>query len=173
MPRVSFLDGGVVYRFDDSDGSLVAGKTFVGEFEGIKEAKEYVEGLKISKEIQDLLKEDTSVSKEKIVVALQESDRYRVTESVVDMFYSLVENKVFFPDSVILTARIHEERDIPGKIDFILRDGSKVMLDIKSFEQLNNLKEIRENKDFLLFMTENTETFVSCVNKILGASNGN
>ena len=152
------------------NNTLVVGGKVVGEFKGLEEAKEYLESLSISEErAADIVPAVNTLTEEKVAIALYESGVERVTESVVKNYKAIVENKMFFPSDLVLSLREqYTQSPLTSKVDYILRDGSCVMIDIETNYTLNKIIDIKESHDLLLYMTESKETFLKCVSELLG-----
>jgi len=148
---------------------VVGGKT-VGEFKGIEEAKEYLESLSISEELAtEIVPAKSQLTEEKVAIALYESGEERVSESVVRSYKAIVESKVFFPSDVVLNLReLYNQSPVLNKVDYVLRDGSTVMIDIETNITLNKIIDIKESHELLMYMTESKETFLKCLAELLG-----
>lgn len=171
----SFISYGKVAHFINK--TLMLDGEVVGNFVSIKEAKEYCEALHMSEVLAEELsnKDKPMLTEEKIAFTLTEQSEVRVTETMVSVFRELVETRQFAPFNSLVVLREHA-RDLsqfPGKIEYVMQDESKVLLDIETNLRLNKIMDLRESKDLLSFMTQNSTNFVMCVEQLLEDYNGN
>lgn len=164
----TFIHYGKVAYFT-SENVLILDGEMIGEFKGLKEAKEYCESLKLSEELSpELYIEPVSLSESQIALVLKEDSELRPTESVVSSFKTIVETKSFFPVNALVTLREKARNlEIPGKIDYILDDGSKVALDVETNLKLNTLIDVKESADLIRFMRTNKKNFLYVVEQII------
>jgi preprotein translocase subunit SecA len=163
----TFVSFGKVAHFYN-DTLVVDGET-VGEFKGLKEAKEFLEGIEMSAAIAADIQFDRSqrqLTEEQVAIALYESGEKRVTESLVAGYKALIETKRFFPHEVVLQLRERNEM-FPSKVDYVMKDGSTVLLDIETNMLLNTIVDIKESSDLLRYMTKDANTFIKCVQDLL------
>lgn len=171
----SFISYGKVAHFKNK--TLVLDGEVVGNFVGLKEAKEYCEALHMSEILAEELssKDKIALTEEKIAFTLAEQSEVRVTETMVHSFKELVESRRFAPYNSLLALR-EQARDLsqfPGKIEYIMQDESRVLLDIETNLKLNKIMDLRESKDLISFMTQSSANFVMCVEQLLEDYNGN
>lgn len=164
----TFIHYGKVAHFTTENVLILDGE-MIGEFKGLKEAKEFCESLKLSEELKpEIVIEPVSLSESQIALVLKEDSEIRPTENVVNAFKTIVETKSFFPVNALLTLREKARNvEIPGKIDYILDDGSKVALDIETNLKLNTLMDIKESADLVKFMRMNKKNFLHVVEQII------
>lgn len=162
-----FIHEGKVARFFSS--MLYYGDEYIGEFKGAKEAKEYLESLSMTEELRESLgvtrKELTETS---IALALNESGEVRATTSAVANFKTLVNEKHFYPSNTLLKLREeYNPSNVNGKIDYVLQDGSTVLIDTETNAALNTILDLKESAELLIFMTANPTNFMKCVDELL------
>lgn len=151
-----------------TEGNLyVNGKFVCDGIESISEAKEIVEGIVLSAELADELepvsKEITDAS---ITIAIHENESFRVTENTVAMFREAIRTKMFLPSNALLNLR--EGTSIyPGKIEYVLNDGSIALMDVETNRQLNSLLDITEHSNLLKDMVSSSSKFVTIVEQLL------
>lgn len=164
----TFIHYGKVAHFTPENVLILDGET-IGEFKGLKEAKEFCESLKLSEELKpELFIEPVSLSESQIALVLKEDSEIRPTESVVSSFKTIVETKSFFPVNALVVLREKARNlEIPGKIDYILDDGSKVALDVETNLKLNTLIDIKESAELIKFMRMNKKNFLYVVEQII------
>ena len=161
----TFIFDSKVYHFNENT-LYTNGLTPIASFEGLKEEKEYLEGIKLSEEISLPKKTAKQLSEEQLTLALYESGEKKVTESLVNGYKQLIESKTFFPSNIILEFREPHEV-FSSKIEYVMRDGSSVLLDVESNELINNILDLRESSDLLIYMTKDSVTFMNCIEDLL------
>lgn len=171
----TFISYGKVAHYNNK--TLVVGGEVVGNFIGLKEAKEYCEALHMSGLLAEELssKDKIELTEEKIAFTLSEQSEVRVTETMVKSFKELAETHQFAPFNSLLVLR-EQARDLsqfPGKVEYVMGDNSKVLLDIETNLRLNKIMDLRESKDLISFMTQSSTNFVMCVEQLLEDYNGN
>ena len=142
-----------------------------GEFKGLKEAREFVKGMVISNELQSEISLSTKVLSDiDIAIALSESNEHKATDTLVRLFRILIENKVFYPSNTLLALREKFDHSLfPGKIEYIMQDGSNILINKENNKILNSIEHIDETVNLF---TKNKNTFVAFVKKTLGNLNG-
>lgn len=150
------------------DGKLYIDGEFVCDgVESIDSAKQIAECFRLSQELaQDLKPESKEISDADITVAIHENETFRVTEQTVNMFREAIKQKMFLPSNALLELR--EGSSIyPGKIEYVLNDGSVALLDIDTNRQLNSLIDITEHSSLLKDMLRDSTSFIAIVEQLL------
>lgn len=165
----TFISYGKVAHFVNKH--LVLDGETIGKFAGLKEAKEYCEAVYMSKLLAEELssKEKFAITEEKIAFTIAEQAEVKPTTSTVSEFKKLLETKHFAPLNTLLVLR-EQSRDLsqfPGKVEYVMQDGSTVLLNIETNLKLNRLIDSRESKELISFMTRNSANFVMCVEQLL------
>jgi hypothetical protein len=162
----TFLYYGKTIKFQDS--SLFVDGSYIGDFKGLKEAKEYLLSMKMSEELELPVIEKQPLLEEDVILALRETGEQRVTESLVYGVKRIVEEKKFFPSHAVLQLRESSiDTKFTNKIDYHLSDGSIVYIDIETNRTLNNIMDLRESAELLKFMNSNSKNFIRCVQDLL------
>jgi hypothetical protein len=157
-----------------SDGTLFINKQYIGEFTGLKEAKEFCYGLHLAGELGVYEEDQVTLSEQDIIITLNESSDFdKVTESLVESFKYMVETKHYYPSNALVTLRETKGLDYFDKIDYVLRDGSTVLLDSETNKKLNNFIKLDETNVLLEHMLKSGECFISVVSHLLEETNGN
>lgn len=164
----TFVHYGKVAHFSNTNELILEGR-YIGKFKSIKEAKEYCISLRLSDELKEEVQvEPTFLTEAQIALALKEDGEIKPSETMVKSFKTIIETKQFVPVSVLLQLREKTRNiEIPGKIDYILQDGSKVAIDIETNNRLNKTIDVKESADLLDFMTKNSKNFLHVVEQIL------
>jgi hypothetical protein len=164
----SFIFDSDVYHFV-SDRDLFKGASeYIGEFEGLKEAKEYLEGLRMSEDFVCASEEKVVINESAIALALYESGHTKMTQSKVASFKRCIEEKRFVPDDVVLDLReSYGLKIMESKTDYTMSDGSVVLIDIETNRLLNNILDIKESSILVQHMTKNSTNFMQTVQDLL------
>lgn len=164
----TFIHYGKVAHFTEENVLVLDGK-IVGEFKGLKEAKEYCESLRISEELKEsIVVEEPIITESQIALVLKEDGEIKPSQSVVAFFNDLIETKKFIPCNALITLREKRRNiEIPGKIDYVLEDGSKIALDFETNFRLNSLIDSKDSADLIRFMTSNHKNFMYVVEQVL------
>jgi len=163
----SFIHQGKVAHYINS--ILIVGGTNMGSFESVEEAKQYLD----VKQIEDQIKEDKKSSTKEtdtnsVVMALKETGISKPTESLVENYKFLLENKKFFPSNNLVSLRNRfDDPFIGDKIDYVLEDGTIVLLSKTTNQRINTLIESKFTEEFVMFMTANKSNFYRCVTELL------
>lgn len=164
----TFVHYGKVAHFNTNNELILEGK-FVGKFKSIKEAKEYCVSLRMSDELKEEVQlQPTYLTEAQIALALKEDGEIKPSETMVSSFKTIIETKQFVPVNVLIQLRERTRNiELPGKMDYILQDGSKVAIDIETNNRLNKLIDVKESANLLNFMTKNSKNFLNVVEQIL------
>lgn len=164
----TFTSYGKVAHYDGK--TLILDGVEIGAFKGLKEAKEYCDGLQISKELHKIIeqKEPVVLTEERIAFTLSEVGELKAKESTVSLLKELLENRNFAPSQTLLSLREQMKDSVyPGKIDYVMKNGDRVLLDIETNIELNKSIDLRTSSDLIEFMTQNSTNFVLCVEQLL------
>lgn len=148
-----FIDGTLIY-----DGASISG------FKGVKESKEYLQGLAMSIQLEQ--KEVNTLKDSTIALVISESGEMKPSSNTIKDFRALIEGKHFFPSNALLHFR-KEDTNFPGKIEYTMRNGESILLDLETNTLLNTVIDIKECYNLVHSMTETPESFMSCVYDIL------
>lgn len=164
----TFTSYGKVAHYDGK--TLILDGVEIGAFKGLKEAKEYCDGLQISKELHKIIeqKEPVVLTEERIAFTLSEVGELKAKESTVSLLKELIENRNFVPSQTLVSLREQMKDSVyPGKIDYVMKNGDRVLLDIETNIELNKSIDLRTSSDLIEFMTQNSTNFVLCVEQLL------
>lgn len=164
----TFTSYGKVAHYDGK--TLILDGVEVGAFKGLKEAKEYCDAMQISKELHKIIeqKEPVVLTEERIAFTLSEVGELKAKESTVALLKELIENRNFAPSQTLVSLREQMKDSLyPGKIDYVMKNGDRVLLDIETNVELNKSIDLRASSDLIEFMTQNSTNFVLCVEQLL------
>lgn len=94
----------------------------------------------------------------------------KITENLLSSYINSAKNKEFNANEVLFEIRkLNKLGNIfNNKIDYILEDNSKVVIDINTQEQINKL--FNNHIDIIDYMQENKQNFMKVINQIKGYS---
>jgi hypothetical protein len=161
----TFIFHGKVAHFT-SDNQLLSGGKVLGMFKGLKEAKEYLQSLSLSESL--VTEEELLLTTEKIALFLLENGEDKVSPTLIEQYKTLVELKTFYPSDIVLGLREqHEVSPVTGKVEYVLNDGTSVLIDIETNKTINSINGIKENVELLSYMNKSTANFLECINLLL------
>jgi hypothetical protein len=145
------------------------GKVFIGnietEFKTLDEARLYLRQQNklqyIEQEVSKNIYEE--VLENKIASIIKEEHNIKVTDNILEHYIELASSKVFTIDPTVQSIRRLNKHDaiFENKIDYVLADGSKVVIDKGTQEYLNNI--LKDQKEVLDYMRESKENFLHVV----------
>ena len=144
-------------------------KVFIGdietEFKTLDEARSYLRQQNklqyIEQEVSKNIYEE--VLENKIAAIIKEEHNIKVTDNILEHYIELASSKVFTIDPTVQAIRKLNKHDciFENKIDYVLADGSKVVIDKDTQEYLNNI--LKDQKEILDYMRESKENFLHVV----------
>ena len=174
----SFVYNNKTYSFKDSN--LFAEGSLIGEFKSIKEAIEYVVAEKISEELKQKISSEVvqpikeQITNDSIALVLYENGETKVTQTLIENIKQIIETKLFYPsDSVLQLREMYDDFTVPGKIDYVLMDGSKVMINVDTNHYINSIIDLRESRELIRYMNQNTKNFFEVIDSLLEDNYGN
>ena len=153
---------------ETSEGFILVDRD-VTEFESIEEAREFIMHEMISenifREIQNEQYEILSSNNVASLIREHHSD-IRVTDSLIESYIELASSKIFSTDPVISSIRdlTKLNRLVETKIDYVLDDGSVVLIDDTTFDLINNI--FANHTDVIEYMRESKEHFLDVINQL-------
>lgn len=90
----------------------------------------------------------------------------RVTDTLIESYVELASSKLFTTDIVAQDIRKINDLDVvvEGRFDYVLNDGSKIVISESAQEKLNNI--FRQHQDVIEYMRENVTNFLNVLNQI-------
>jgi hypothetical protein len=114
------------------------------------------------------------LSDSQIAIALVESKDLRPTKANVMLVKEAIESKVFLPISSLVSLRESARNiTIPGKVDYILFDGTTVALDVETNILINNIIEQNQLHHEALEMAQSSEKFLCVARRLIKEHHGN
>jgi hypothetical protein len=145
------------------------GKIFIDnletEFKTLDEARSYIRQQNKLQYIEQELSKNIyeEVLENKIATLIKEKSNIKVTDNILEHYISLASSKVFTTDKTVQAIRKLNKHDLvfENKVDYILKDGSKVVINLSTQDYLNNLLE--GQTDVLDYMRESKDNFLKVV----------
>lgn len=96
------------------------------------------------------------------------NNRIMITENIIKSYSNKLTKKEFTGDNILFEMRKLNKLDniIPNKIDYILKDNSRIFIDYKTQEIINNV--LGEHIDIIDYMKQNITNFSQTINQIKG-----
>ena len=94
----------------------------------------------------------------------------KITENLLSSYIESVKNKKFTANRVLFEIRRLNKlsNSFNNKLDYILEDGSRVIIDMNTQHDINNL--FNKHEDIIEYMQENKQNFMNVINQIKGYS---
>lgn len=141
----------------------------ITEFESVEEAKEFIKHEKISdtifKEIQ--CEQYETISDTTVASLIHEHHKgVRVTDTLIETYLELASSKIFSNDPVIQDIRniTKIDRIIENKIDYVLDDGTVMLIDESTLDKINNI--FADHTDVIEYMRESSNNFLDVINQL-------
>lgn len=144
------------------------GRFFVDEkkidVETLDEARRFIDNQIFQKKIIQELYEETSHNK--IAKIIKEHTEEKVTDTLIETYIGLASSKCFTIDPIVCEIREMNSYDtlIENRIDYVLEDGSVVVIQYETQEMLNNLLEGQQ--DIVNYMRQSKKNFVQVIKQI-------
>lgn len=136
----------------------------------LDEAREYIDQKEFEDHLEKEIREETyeDILEDKIIRIISETHNTKVTDKLLETYISLASSKVFIADEAVYKIRNLNKYDsiVENRIDFVLDDGSTVLLHKETVKQLNNL--LANHSDIVEYMRESKENFIRVIDQVLG-----
>lgn len=136
----------------------------------LEEAREYIDQKEFEDHLEKEIREEIyeEVLENKIIKIISETHNTKVTDKLLETYISLASSKVFIADEAVYKIRSLNKYDcvLENRIDFMLDDGSTVLLHKETVKHLNNL--LSGHSDIVEHMRQSKENFVKAITQILG-----
>jgi hypothetical protein len=132
------------------------------EFKSLDEARSYIKEQNstqvIEQEVTKNIYED--VLENKIAAIIKSENDVKVTQSILEHYIDLASSKRFTLDETVLKIRKLNKHDyiFEDKIDFVLKDNSRVVIAYDTKKLLNNI--LKNQKEIIDYMSESKENFL-------------
>lgn len=138
-------------------------------FMSVEAAVDEIKHQKIQEEIQKQIQEESYDMVASTTVAdiiKHHHSNARVTDTLIESYVELASSKLFTTDIVAQDIRKINDLDVvvEGRFDYVLNDGSKIVISESAQEKLNNI--FRQHQDVIEYMRENVTNFLNVLNQI-------
>lgn len=138
-------------------------------FGSIDEAVKHIKQQMMQEEIQKQIQHDIYDEMPDITVAdiiKEHHQGVRVTDTLIESYVELASSKLFTADLVAQDIRKLNKLDcvVEGRIDYILNDGSKIVITEGAQEKINKL--FGQHSDVVEYMRESVDNFLTVLNQI-------
>lgn len=115
-----------------------------------------------------------SLQDSRVAIALLEHRELKPSKANVELVREATQSRCFVPLKSVLELRESTRNvDIPGKVDYMLNDGSWVAIDVDSNKLINTIIEQQGIFDQVINMTENRDVFLTTVRRLIKEHHGN
>lgn len=119
----------------------------------------------ISKQIQQEIYEEMS-DRTVADIIKQHHTTVRVTDTLIESYVELASSKLFTTDAVAQDIRKLNDLDriVEGRFDYVLDDGSKIVISEATQEKLNNV--FSQHQDIVEYMRESASNFLTVLDQL-------
>lgn len=102
----------------------------------------------------------------KIVEIIKENHDVKITDSLVESFRNLAESKTFTTNKVVTEIRkiSRANRLVEDRLDYVLDDGSVVLVTEETQEYINNL--LKTHNDIIEYMRMSSDNFLKVIKQL-------
>lgn len=139
------------------------------DFGSLEEAREYIHQQKLQQDIQSQIQlesyKEISDSKVADIIRSQHND-VRITDTLIESYIELASSKLFTSDVAAQQIRRMNcfDRLIENHVDFVLDDGSVVVISDSTQDAINNM--FGQHQDVIQYMRESKKNFLDVVNQL-------
>jgi hypothetical protein len=142
---------------------------YITEFTSIDETKEFLKNRMIEEKIQSDVEKELyeEISYTKIANIIKEhNENIRISDTLIESYLDLASSKTFTVDPIVheISKLNNFDKLIENRLDFILKDNTKVVIKEETFNRINNI--FRDHPDIINYMNSNINNFLYVVDKI-------
>lgn len=150
----------------------VSGRVFVDntptDYTNLEEAKQSIINNQLQENISTQIKQELyeEISYHLIAETIIKHHDIRVTDTLIESYIDLASSKIFSADPVVHSIRLYNKLDcvLENHIDFILNDGTKILVNDQIFQTINNT--FKEHQDVIEYMRESKDNFFYVLQQI-------
>jgi|TARA_B100001057_G_scaffold83729_2_gene79557 predicted lipid-binding transport protein (Tim44 family) len=101
---------------------------------------------------------NVALPEERVAEYIAKHSDVEITDKLVEEYMNKAANTDFNVDPILTEIKIRSIRNLRDKIDYVLKDGSKVAISEKNQILLNSL--LKDNSDIVSYMSENKNNFI-------------
>lgn len=152
---------------EDQSGAIFVDRKLTC-FLSLEEAKQSIKYAKLKEDIEEEIHRELyeNISDTKIADLIHEHYQVKVTDKMIESYVDLASSKIFTVDPVVTGIRNHNTSDrlIESKIDFVLDDGTIIMMEQETFNRINNT--FAEHADVIQYMRQSQDHFLAVVDQL-------
>lgn len=160
------------YKIDATISNKIYINKKLTSYTNINEALSYIDSKKYSNVYSEINRDNYNYIQKNLLsdIIHKYSNNIKITENLLETYINKVKNKEFTSNKILSEIRKINKlgSKFSNKIDYILEDGSQVIIDIDTQEDINRLFE--NHTDIIEYMKENKQNFVKVINQIKGYS---
>lgn len=135
----------------------------------VSEAIDFLRQNQLHDKIQQQIQHEmySSISNDKLVsIIRRHHQNIQITDTLVESYIELASSKIFTTDPVAYDIRQYNKTDyvVEGHVDYILDDGSKVVISESIQNKINNI--FNQHQDVIKYMRSSIDNLFSVVNQL-------
>ena len=138
------------------------------DFTNLEEARQYVKNQVVQNTITEQITQELYEELSPAILAdiITNHHNIRVTDTLIESYIELASSKIFTIDPVIKDIKNRNKLDevLEGYYEFILEDGSKILISNKMLQQINNT--FSNHTDIIEYMRESKDNFLNVLELI-------
>ena len=156
------------YKIDATISNKIYINKKLTSYTNINEALSYIDSKKYSNVYSEINRDNYNYIQKNLLsdIIHKYSNNIKITENLLETYINKVKNKEFTSNKILSEIRKINKlgSKFSNKIDYILEDGSQVIIDIDTQEDMNRLFE--NHTDIIEYMKENKKNLMKIINKI-------
>lgn len=138
-------------------------------YSSLDEAIEHIKQQKVQEDIQKQIQQEVyeEMSDNRVAdIIKSHHGQIRVTDTLIESYVELASSKLFTTDPVSQDIRKFNKLDriIENHLDYVLNDGTKVVISEDAQIKLNNI--FGKHQDVIEYMRENVDNFLDVLNQL-------
>lgn len=159
------------YTIEETNSNKIYINKELTTYSNINEAISYIDSKKYSNVYTEINRDNYNyIQKNLLSDIIHKYSNIKITENLLETYINKVKNKEFTSNKILSEIRKINKlgSKFNNKIDYILEDGSQVIIDMNTQEDINRL--FGSHDDVIEYMKENKQNFVKVINQIKGYS---
>jgi len=147
------------YKCYYNSGNVYINDTHIGKADSLREARQICNDTILVESIQDSYLSDNTIIES---ISYHRPD-IRITNRLLEQYRDTIEQKIFTLDPIVLDIleTFNQDCSISERFDFMLEDGSHVIISKELLDKLNIL-----NREEIQKMSESIESFIEIVEEV-------
>lgn len=160
------------YTIDATNSNKIYINKELTSYTNINEAISYIDSKKYANVYSEINKDNYNYIQKNLLsdIIHKYNNNIKITENLLESYINKVKNKEFTSNKILSEIRKINKlgSKFNKKIDYILEDGSQVIIDMDTQDHINKLFE--NHSDVIEYMSENKKNFLKVINQIKGYS---